>query len=79
MVKGKNIGLALLGIGVIGLIIYAIVQGYMEIIQAEDYIIGGLIGIIIIGFLTILISIVMEQRKDTKETMNKIDKEDLRP
>jgi len=79
MVKGKNIGLALLGIGIIGLIIYAIIQGYMEIIQAEDYIIGSLIGIIIIGFLTILISVIREQRKDTSKTMEKINKEDLRP
>jgi len=74
-----TIGLALFGGGIILLIIYGIVQGFEELTQAMDLITMILSGVIIIGFIVLLVSIVMEQRKDTKKTMEHIKKEDLKP
>jgi len=74
-----TIGLSLFGGGIILLIIYGIIQGFEELAQAMDFITIALSGIIIIGFLVLLVSIVMEQRKDTKKTMEHIKKEDLKP
>jgi uncharacterized membrane protein YesL len=74
-----TIGLALFGGGIILLIIYGIIQGFEELTQAMDLITMTLSGIIIIGFLVLLGTIVIEQRKDTKKTMEHIKKEDLKP
>ena len=79
MKTGTTIGLALFGGGIILLIIYGIIQGFEELTQAMDLITMALSGIIIIGFLVLLSTIVIEQRKDTKKTMEHIKKEDLKP
>lgn len=65
--------------GIILLILYAILQGINELLSALDLISGFLLGIILVGLITLIISIIIEQRHDTKETMNKINKEDLKP
>ena len=79
MKTGTTIGLGLFGGGIILIIIYGIIQGFEELTQAMDLITMFLLGIIIIGFLVLLATIVMEQRKDTKKTMEHIKKEDLKP
>ena len=79
MSNGKNIGLALFIIGIILLIGYGLYQGFEEIMQALDWVTGFIIGLIIIGIIVLIISIVMEQRTDTKKTMKEIKKEDLEP
>ncbi len=65
--------------GILLLISYGIIQGFNEIMESLNLISGFLIGVIIIGFLTLLIAIIMEQKHDTEETMKKINKEDLKP
>ncbi|MBU0498314.1 MAG: hypothetical protein KKG04_10240 [Candidatus Thermoplasmatota archaeon] len=75
----KTIGLVLFLGGIILFFIYGIYLGFEEIIQTLDYITGFLLGIILIGFIVLLLCIVIEQRKNTKETMKDIKKEDLEP
>jgi hypothetical protein len=75
----KTIGMVLFFGGIGALIIYGLIQGLGELMKSLDFISGVFIGLIIVGFLTLLISIIFEQRKDTKKTMNEIKKEDLEP
>ncbi|MGF3554447.1 MAG: hypothetical protein ACQXXF_04120 [Thermoplasmatota archaeon] len=79
MNNGKKIGLSMFIGGIILLIIYGLYLGFPELMNALDLISGLLSAIIIIGFIILVISIVIEQRKDTKETMKDIKKEDLKP
>jgi uncharacterized membrane protein (DUF106 family) len=79
MNNGKTIGMALFVGGLILLIIYGLILGLDEILASIDIISGFLIGIILIGLLTLLISIIFEQRTNTKKTLNEINKEDLKP
>ncbi|MFO8078413.1 MAG: hypothetical protein R6U21_07225 [Thermoplasmatota archaeon] len=79
MNNGKTIGMILFFGGILLLIGYGIIQGFNEIMESLNLISGFLIGIIIIGFLTLLIAIILEQKKDTTENMKKIKKEDLKP
>ncbi|MFO8077181.1 MAG: hypothetical protein R6U21_00860 [Thermoplasmatota archaeon] len=79
MNNGKTIGMILFFGGILLLIGYGIIQGFNEIMESLNLISGFLIGIIIVGFLTLIVAIIMEQKKDTKETMKKIKKEDLKP
>jgi len=79
MDNGKTIGMILLFGGIILLIGYSILLGFEEIMKSLDFVSGVLIGITIIGFLTLIVSIVIEQRQDTKETLKDIKKEDLQP
>lgn len=79
MKTGTTIGLALFGGGIVLLILYGILQGFEELIQVMDITTLILVGLIIIGFLVMLVSIVVEQRKDKKQIMEHIKKEDLEP
>ena len=79
MNNGKTIGMLLFFGGIIAIIVYGLILGFNEIVQSFDLISGILTILIIIGFLILLISIVIEQRKDTKETMKHVKKEDLKP
>ena len=78
MNNGKTIGMVLFVGGIILLIAYGIYQGFQEI-EIIDPIIAIGVGAIILGFLALLISIVVEQRKDTKKMKEEISKEDLEP
>ena len=78
MNNGKTIGMILFLGGIILLIAYGIYQGFQEI-EIIDPIIAIGVGAIILGFLALLISIVVEQRKDTKKMKEEISKEDLEP
>lgn len=79
MKNGKNIGLMLFLGGIILLILYGLVLGFEELMKALNMVSGALIGLILIGLIILIITIVFEQRKDTQETMKKIKKEDLKP
>jgi len=78
MSNGKTIGMILFVGGMILLITYAIYQGFQEI-KIIDPIIAIGVGAIILGFLALLVSIVMEQRRDTKKMREEIKEEDLEP
>jgi len=78
MSNGKTIGMILFVGGIILLIAYGIYQGFQEI-EIIDPVIAIGFGAIILGFLALLISIVIEQRKDAKKMKEEISKEDLEP
>lgn len=78
MNNGKTIGMVLFVGGIIILIAYGLFQSFQNI-ESIDYIIAIGAGAIIIGILTLLISIIIEQRKDTKKMREEISKEDLKP
>lgn len=78
MSNGKTIGMILFVGGIILLIAYGIYQGFQEI-EIIDPVIAIGVGAIILGFLALLISIVIEQRKDAKKMKEEISKEDLEP
>jgi len=79
MSNGKTIGLGLLILGIVLIIAYGLFQGFEEIMQTLDPLSGLFIGFIIIGFIILITSIIIEQREDTKKTMKDIKKEDLEP
>jgi membrane-bound ClpP family serine protease len=79
MSNGKTIGIILFIGGIILLIIYGLILDFQKLIETLDLVSMALIGLIIIGLIILIVSIVIEQRKDTKETMKKIKKEDLEP
>ncbi len=79
MSKGTTAGLLLLVIGIILWIAYGLYLGFEELMQAIDIITGFIIGIVLIGIIVLIISIVMEQKQSTKEMKEKINKEDLKP
>ncbi len=78
MNNGKTIGMVLFVGGTIILIAYGLFLGFQNI-ESIDYIIAIGAGTIIIGILTLLISIIIEQREDTKKMKEEISKEDLEP
>jgi hypothetical protein len=79
MNNGKSIGMMLFFGGIILLIGYGFIRGFEELMNALDFVSGLLIGLIIVGFITLLVSIYYEQKRDAKETMKNIKKEDLEP
>ena len=79
MEKGTSIGLILLVAGIILWIAYGIYLGFDEIIKALDYVTGFIAGLIVVGIVVLLVSIVIEQRKGIKKMKNEIKKEDLEP
>jgi len=60
----------------VGMILFI---GGEELIESLDFISGVFIGLILIGLIVLIISIIFEQRRNTKETMKDIKKEDLEP
>lgn len=79
MNRGKTLGFSMFVGGIILLMVYGLYLGFEELMNALDFISGLLTGIIIIGVIVLIVSIIFEQRKNTKETMKDIDKEDLKP
>ena len=76
---GKTLGLSLFIGGIFLLLLYGIYLGFEDLMNALDLISGLLLGVIILGFIMLVISIVIEQHTDTKTTMKNIEKEDLKP
>jgi len=79
MNKGTTVGLALLAFGIILWIAYGLYLGFEEIMQALDFVTGFVVGLIIVGILVLIVSIVIEQRRDTKKMKEELNKEDLEP
>jgi low affinity Fe/Cu permease len=79
MNKGTTAGLLLLVIGIILWIAYGLYLGFEELMQAIDIITGFIIGIVLIGIIILIISIIMEQKQSTQEMKEKLNKEDLKP
>ena len=79
MDKGKKLGMILFIGGIILLIAYGLYLGLEELMESLDLISGFLIGLVVIGLAILLISIIIEQRRDTKETLKDIKKGDLEP
>jgi len=79
MNKGTTAGLILVVAGIIIWIAYGIYLGFEEIMQALDLVTGFIAGIILIGLIVLIVSIVIEQRRDTKKMKEEIKKEDLEP
>ena len=79
MNNGKSIGMLLFFGGIVLLIGYGIFRGFEELMNALDLISGFFIGLIFVGLITLIVSIYFEQKRDTKETMKDIKKEDLEP
>jgi hypothetical protein len=77
MNNGKTIGMLLFFGGIILLIIYGFVLEFEELMSSLDLISGLLLGVIFLGLLVLIISIIIEQKKDTKETMKKINKKTM--
>ena len=76
---GKTLGLSLFIGGIILLLLYGLYLGFEDLMNALDLISGLLLGVIIFGFIILIVSIVIEQYSDTKTTMKDIEKEDLKP
>ncbi len=79
MNNGKTVGMMLFIGGIILLIAYGLYLGFEELMESLDFFSGVFIGLILIGLIVLIISIIFEQRRDTKETMKDIKKEDLEP
>ena len=79
MKGGKTLGLSLFVGGIILLVAYGLYLGFEELMNSFDLISGFFTGLIILGFLVLIISIIIEQYKNTKTTMKDINKEDLKP
>lgn len=79
MKKGITIGFSMLIIAIILWIAYGLYIGFEEIIKALNIVTAILTGLIAVGFLVLLVSIIFEQRNDTKKMKQKIKKEDLEP
>ncbi len=79
MGNGKTIGMALFIIGIILLIAYGLYLGFDELVQALDFISAFFIALVLIGFVILMASIVIEQRRDARKMKEEISKEDLEP
>ncbi|UCE38767.1 MAG: hypothetical protein JSW00_05930 [Thermoplasmata archaeon] len=79
MGKGATAGIILLVAGIIIWIAYGLYLGFEEIMQALDIVTGLVAGLILVGLIVLIVSIVIEQRRNTKEMKEKIKKEDLEP
>jgi len=79
MSKGTLVGFSLLIGGILIWIVYGFYLGFEEIMQALDLVTGFVIGLIVIGLIVLFVSILIEQRKDTKKMKEEIKKEDLEP
>ena len=79
MKKGSTVGLTLLVAGIIIWIAYGLYLGFDEIMSAIDIVTGFIAGLIILGLMVLIVSIFIEQRRDTKKMKEEIKKEDLEP
>jgi len=79
MSKGATLGIILLAAGIIIWIAYGVYLGFEEIMQALDLVTGFVAGLIIIGVIVLIVSIVIEQHSDMKKRREEIKKEDFEP
>ena len=79
MSKATLIGFSLLIAGILIWIVYGLYLGFEELMQVLDLVTGFVIGLILLGLIVLFVSILIEQRKDTKKMKEEIKKEDLEP
>ena len=79
MSKGTLVGFSMLIGGIVIWIAYGLYLGFEEIMQAIDLVTGFVIGLIVIGLIVLFVSILIEQRRDTKKMREEIKREDLEP
>ncbi len=79
MRKWASIGLLMVIAGIIIWIAYGLYLGFEEIMKVIDVVTGFVVGLILVGLFVLVVSIIIEQRKDTKKMKEKIKKEDLEP
>lgn len=79
MVKWTSAGLLMIGVGIILWITYGLYLGFEEIMDAFDIVTGLVAGLILVGLGVLFISVIIEQRRETKKIREKIKKEDLEP
>ena len=79
MSKGTLVGFSMLIGGIVIWIVYGLYLGFEEIMQAIDLVTGFVIGLIVIGLIVLFVSILIEQRRNTKKMKEEISKEDLEP
>jgi high-affinity Fe2+/Pb2+ permease len=79
MKKGSTVGLILLVAGIVIWVAYGLYLGFDEIMQAIDLVTGFIAGLIVVGLIVLIVSIFIEQRRDTKKMKEEIKKEDLEP
>jgi uncharacterized membrane protein len=79
MGNGKTAGMIMFIGGIILLIAYGLYLGFEELMNSIDLVSGFFIGLMLIGLVVLIISIIFEQRKDSKENLKNIKKEDLEP
>ena len=79
MNNGKTVGMILFIGGIILLLAYGLYLGFEELMNSLDFISGVFIGLILIGLIVLIISIIFEQRRDTKKMKEELREEDLKP
>jgi uncharacterized membrane protein len=79
MRKWTSVGLALIALGILLWIAYGLYLGFEDIVDALDMITGLVTVLIVVGVCILFISIIIEQRRETKKMRKKIKKEDLEP
>ena len=79
MTNGKSTGMILFVGGIVLLIIYGLYLGISDLLEALDIIAGLIISMILVGFVILVLSIILEQRRETKKMQEKLREEDLRP
>ena len=79
MSKATLVGFSLLIGGILIWIAYGLYLGFEELMQALDLVTGFVIGLIVLGLIVLFVSILIEQRRDTKKMKEDISKEDLEP
>jgi hypothetical protein len=79
MSKGTLIGFSLLGGGILIWIIYGFYLSFEELMRTLDFVTGIVIGLVVIGLIVLFVTILIEQKRDTKKMKEEIKKEDLEP
>ena len=79
MNKGTIFGLILFIGGLVIWVLYGLLLGAEEIMQALDFTTALVGGLIIIGVIVIFISVIIDRYHEHEEIKEKISKEDLEP
>jgi len=72
--KGRDIGLYLVGIGILMLIVYGLYKLMISLSSVDPFVVSAVI-VIFMGMILLLVSLIREKREDRIE----IKKEDLEP
>ncbi len=72
--KGRDIGLYLVGIGILMLIVYGLYKLMISLSSVDPFVVSAVI-VIFMGMILLLVSLIREKREDKIE----IKKEDVEP